>query len=103
MVMAATYVNQSVTSSLWSDQTSTPASTLSSQNSLPLVLLCSVCTEQPSDLSWGNTNISSGDISISSNVLVEFAHESYAELSDLVVGFALGVEICSTFATSDVH
>lgn len=36
------------------------------------------------------------------NVLVELPHESNAELADLVVGLALGVEVTATLATAHV-
>ena len=36
------------------------------------------------------------------DVLVELPHESNAELADLVVGLALGVEVASSLATAHV-
>jgi len=36
-------------------------------------------------------------------VLAQLAHESVAELPDLVIGFALGIEICSSLSTTNVH
>jgi len=36
------------------------------------------------------------------DVLVELPHESYAELADLVVGLALGVEVAATLTAAYV-
>ena len=98
-----THINQTEAGSLRSNQRTTPASTLSSENSLPFILLGSVGTEQPSYLAWGNTNVSRRYIGVGSDVLGQLAHKGYAELADLVVGFAFGVEVCSSFAASDIH
>ncbi len=98
-----TYVDEAISSGLGSDQRAAPASPLSGQDPLPFVLLCPIGTEQPSDLSRGDTNVSGRDIGVSSNVLVQLAHEGHAEFPDLVVGLALGVKVCSSLATADVY
>ena len=98
-----TYVDETVSGGLRSDQRSTPASTLSGQDTLPLVLSSLVCTEHVANLSSSNTNVSSRDISVGANVLAQLAHEGNAEFADLVVGLALGVEVCSSLTTTDVH
>lgn len=96
-------VDETVTSGLWADERSSPASSLSSENSLPLVAVGAVCAKQPTDLTAGNTNITSWDIGVCSNVLGQLAHEGNAELADLVVRLALWIEISSTLATTNVH
>jgi hypothetical protein len=88
-----TYVDETVSGGLGSDQRSTPASTLSGQDTLPLVLGSLICTKHVTNLSSSHTNVSSGDISVGANVLAQLAHEGNAELSDLIVGLALRVEI----------
>jgi hypothetical protein len=80
-----TYVNETITGGLRSDQTTTPASSLASQYALPPVLLSTISTEEPSDLTTGDTNITGWNISVCSNVLVQLAHEGNAELPDLIV------------------
>ena len=96
------YVDETVTSSLWADQTSTPRSTLASQDTLPFVALSAVGTEKVTNLATSNTNVTSRHIGISANVLVELPHEGNAELADLVVGLALGVEVGTTLATAHI-
>lgn len=98
-----TYVDETISSSLRPDQRSSPSSTLSSQDTLELVLVLLVCTKEISDFTSTNSDITSWDISVSANVTAELAHESIAELSDLVVGFAFWIEIGSSFSTSNVH
>jgi hypothetical protein len=98
-----TYINKTITSSLRPNQRASPVSTLSSKNTLPSVPLSLVCAKQIPNLSTTNTNISSWNVGIGSNVLGQFAHEGDAEFADLVVGFAFGVEVCSAFAAADVH
>lgn len=97
-----TYVDETVTSGLGSDQGTTPAATLTSQYSLPLVLLGTVGTKEPSNLTTRNTNVTSWDISIGTNVSVQLAHESHTELSDLIVRLALRVEVRTTLTTTNV-
>jgi len=98
-----TNVDETVTSSLRSDQRTAPSFTLAGQHALPLVLLRTVGTKQVSNLTSSNPDISGGHISVGANVLAQLAHEGDAELPDLVVGFALGIEVCSSLATTDVH
>jgi hypothetical protein len=95
-------VDETVTSSLRSDERSTPGSSLSSEHTLPLVGDSTVGTEEPSDFTTGNTDISCWNIGIGTNVLGELAHEGHAELADLIVGLALWIEIGSSLTTSDV-
>ena len=96
-------VDETVTSGLWADERSSPASSLSGENSLPLVAVGAVCAEQPSDLAAGNANITGWNVGIGTNVLGQLAHESNAELADLVVRLALWIEVCSSLATTNVH
>lgn len=96
-------VDETVTSGLGPDERSTPASSLAGKDSLPLVAVCAVGAEEPSDLAAGNTDITSGNISVRANVLAQLAHESNAELADLIVGLALGVEVGTTLTTTNVN
>jgi hypothetical protein len=100
--MKNTHVNQAVSSSLRTNQRSSPASALSSQDTLPLVLIALVCSKQPSDLATRHSDISSWDVGVGADVAGQLAHEGHTELADLVVGLALGVEVGTTFATTDV-
>jgi hypothetical protein len=80
-----TYINKTITSSLRSDQRSSPSSTLTSQDTLEAILVLLICTEKVSDLTATNTNITSWNIGIGTNVTAQLPHESIAELSDLIV------------------
>lgn len=101
--MGKTHVYETESSGLGSDQRSTPASTLSSQDSLPLVLLSSVCAEQVSNLASSNTDISCWYVGVGTDVLAQLAHEGYTESSDLVVGLALWIEVGSSLTSTNVH
>lgn len=97
------YVDKTETSGLGSDERSTPASTLTGQDTLPLVARRAVGTEEVTDLTSTNTNVTSWDVGIGADVLAEFAHEGDAELADLVVRLALWVEVASSLTTTNVH
>lgn len=96
-------VDETVSSGLGPDERSTPASSLAGQDSLPLVAVCAVGAEQPSDLASGDTDIASGNIRVRANVLAQLAHESNTELADLIVRLSLGVEVRSALATANVN
>jgi hypothetical protein len=59
------------------------------------------CTDEESDLSSSDSDVSRGDVGEGSNVSGELLHEGVAELSDLVVGSALGVKVASSLSSSD--
>ena len=98
-----THVDEAETSGLWSDQTTAPRSSLTGQDTLPKGSLSFVCTEQPSNLSSRHTDIPGRNVGVGANVLAELSHESIAELANFIVGLALGLEVGTTFTTSDVH
>lgn len=98
-----TYVDETEPSSLGSDQATTPSSTLARQAAFPLILLRFISTKQPADLARGDTNVPSWNIGISSNVPAELSHKGDAKFADLIVGFAFGVKVRSSFAAADVH
>lgn len=97
-----THVDETVTGGLRADQRTTPAATLTGKDTLPLVLLGAVGTEEVTNLTATDTNVTSGNVSVGTNVLVKLAHESNAEPADLVVGLALGVEVGTTLSTAHV-
>jgi hypothetical protein len=96
-------IDETITCGFRSDQATTPASTLSGENTFPSVPLRTICPEQPSNLTTGHTDISRGDIRISANVLVQLPHKSHAKLANLVISLALGVEIGTTFPATHRH
>lgn len=95
-----TYVDETVTSGLWPDEGTTPAATLAGKDTLPLVLLGAVATEHVANLAATNTDVTSWNISVGANVLVQLTHEGNTESADLVVGLALWVEVGTTLTTA---
>lgn len=96
-------VDETVTSGLGTDQRTTPVAALASEDTLPLVADGLVGTEHVTDLAATNTNVTSGNISVGTNVSAQLLHEGVAEATDLVVRLALGVEVGTTLTTTHVH
>jgi hypothetical protein len=97
------YVNKSITSGLRSNQASSPAGTLAGENAMPLVADFLVLTEQIPNFAARDPDVSSRDVSIGTDVLAQLRHESDAELADLVVRLALGVEVRTSLPAAHVH
>ncbi|KAI6754971.1 hypothetical protein HG531_004077 [Fusarium graminearum] len=93
-------VDKTVTGGLRSDQAATPRETLTSKDTLPAVAKLAVSTKEVADLTATNTNITSGNISLGTNVLGQLSHERLAKSSDLSIRLALGVEVGTTLATT---
>lgn len=87
----------------WSDQASTPVQALSCQDTLPFVPLAAVGTEHVSDLSAADTDITGGHVSVGADVLAQSRHEGAAELANLAITLALGVEVGTSFTSTHVH
>jgi len=96
-------VDSSVTSSFRSNLGSTEVESLTGKDTSELVSHLLVGTEEETDFSSSNSDISSGNIGIGTNVSGEFPHEGEAETTDLVVGLTLGVEIGSSLSSSHVE
>lgn len=109
-------VDQTETGSFGSDEGSTPRSTFTSEDTGKLVSDLLVGTEHVTNLSSSSSDISSGDISVVTNVSGQLLHKGVAlgseplpiclgygathESSNLIVGLALGVKVTSTFTTT---
>ena len=102
LLIGDTYVDETITSGLGSDQASTPGSALASEHAFPFVPLRTIGTKEPSNFATRHANVTGWHISICTNMPAELAHESNAELPDFIVGFALGVEICTALAATNV-
>jgi hypothetical protein len=96
-------VDNTVTSGLRTDERSTPRSTLSGQDTLPGVADLLVLAEHETDLATSDTDITSGNISVGTDVLAQLGHERDTEATDLVIGLALGVEVGATLTTAHVE
>lgn len=99
----ADIVDEAETSGLGTDERATPVETLAGKDTSELVALTAVGTEHVTDLAATNTDITSGNIGIGTNVSGELAHEGNAEAANLVVTLALGVEVGTTLATTHHH
>lgn len=96
-------VDNTVASGLGADQRTTPATALTGENTLPLVADLLVLAEHEADLTASDTNVTSGNVSVLTNVLAELGHEGDTETADLVVRLALGVEVGTTLTTTHVQ
>lgn len=98
-----THVDEAIASSLWPDQAAAPARAFASEDTFPSILLSTVGPKQPANLTTRDTNITGRHICVSTNVLVQLAHECNAELADFIIRLALGVKIGATFAAAHIH
>jgi hypothetical protein len=96
-------VDETVSGGLGADQRSSPASSLSGDDTLELVAVGLVGTEHVSDLAATDTDVTGGNVSELTDVLGQLAHEGVAEAADLVVGLALGVEVRTSLTTTHHH
>lgn len=95
-------VDDTVAGGLGADERATPAAALTGENTLPRVADLLVLAEHEADLTAGNTDITSGNVSVLTDVLAQLGHEGDTEAANLVVGLALGVEVRATLATTHV-
>jgi len=96
-------VNETITGSLGANERATPGETLAGQDTSELVALAAVSTKHVADLTATNTNVTSGNIGIGTNVSGKLAHKGHAKAADLIVALALGVEVGTTLATTHHH
>jgi hypothetical protein len=98
-----TYIDKSEAGGLWSDQAATPVATFTGQDTFPQFCLLFVAAKHPTNFSWRNTNITSRNVNVGTDVLAQFGHEGDTELSNLAIGFPFRVEVGATFASTHVH
>lgn len=96
-------VDDTVAGGLRADERTTPAATLTGENTLPLVADLLVLAEHEANLAAGNTDITGGNVGVGTDVLAQLGHEGDTEAADLVVGLSLGVEVGSTLTTAHVE
>ena len=89
-----------VTSSLGTDEGTSPVTTLAGQDTSELVPLALVSTEQVTNFPSTNTNVTSRNILVGTNVLGQLPHEGETEAADLTVGLALRVKVGTTLTTT---
>jgi len=94
-------VDQTVTGGLRTDEGSSVLKALSGQDtSLVVVLQLLVHAEQVADLTATDTDITSRDIKVVSDVTPQSHHEGLAESHDLGISLSLGVEVTSSLSSS---
>ena len=81
----ADVVNETISSSFRTDQTATPVQSLASQHPLECITVFLVCTEEITDFTASNADITSWDIGIRANMTAQLPHEGNAELADFVI------------------
>ena len=96
-------VDDTVAGGLGADEGTTPAATLTGEDTLPLVADLLVLAEHETNLAAGHTDITGGNIGVGTDVLAQLGHEGDTEAADLVIGLALGVEVGSTLTTAHVQ
>ncbi len=96
----ADVVDEAVAGGLGADERSTPVEALAGKDTLELVALTAVGTEEVADLAATNANVASGNIGVGTDVAGQLAHEGDAEAADLGIRLALGVEVGTTLATT---
>src|ERR1700722_4600195 len=79
-----------------SDQATTPAEALASQDALEQVPLLAVGAEHEADLTAPDADVASRHVGVSANVPAQLAHEGNAEPADLGVTLALRIEVGPT-------
>ena len=117
--MGLTYVNETITSCLWSDERATPGQTFPGKDTFPVLGHSLILAEHPAYLSAADTNITgfvtislalipsicrlTWYINVGTNVFPKLAHKSYTKLPDLIVRLSLWVEISTTFTATHVQ
>ena len=91
-----TYVDQSISRGFWPNQTASPCKPLARQYTFPERSLRLVCAKQPANLSWRNSNITSGNVCVRANMLAKLTHERNTEFANFIVRFALKIGISNT-------
>lgn len=93
-------VDETVAGGFGADEGTTPAATLTGEDTLPLVADLLVLAEHETDLATGDTDVTGGNVSVGTDVLGQLGHEGDAEAADLAVGLALGVEVGTTLTAT---
>ncbi len=93
-------VDDTIASSLRTDERAAPAETLAREDAGELVAETLVLTEEVADLTTADTDVASRNVSIGTDVALELGHEALAEAHDLSIGLAFGVEIGAALATA---
>jgi hypothetical protein len=95
-------VDETVTGGFRTSIGTAPCWALSGKDTDPLIAELLVSTEEVTNLATTSADITSGNISISTNVARELLHERIAESSDFVIGATFRVEVGATLGTTHV-
>jgi len=93
-------VDETKASSFWALEGTTESESFAGKNTFEDISDTLVLAEEITDFTSTNTNITSWNISISTDMAVKFGHEGLAETHNFTIGLASWVEIGTTFATT---
>ena len=94
-------IESAKTSSLGTEDRATPSHTLAGENaSVILTSQLLIHTIEEANLTATNTNVTSRNILIWTNIVTKLKHESLAETHNLSVALANGIEVRATLATA---
>ena len=93
-------INLAVTGSFRTDQTAAPFEAFTGQNAGEFIAQPFVLAEHETDLTAANTDITGRNVSIRTDMTLQFGHEALAETHHFIVGFSFGIEIASAFSTA---
>ena len=95
-------VCSTVTCCFGSEQGTAVFQTFTCQNAVfPAAFDSLVLTIQETDFSTAYADVTSGNVNVGTDVSVQFCHECLAESHDFHIGFTVGVEVGTTFTTTD--
>ena len=95
------HVYNTVTGSLCTDQGTAEGETFTCENTLIETADSLVLSEEISDLTSADTDITSRNICICADIFAKLCHKALAECHNLSVRFALRIEVGATFSTTD--
>ncbi len=93
-------VDQAVAGGLGAGEGAAEGEALAGQDAGPLVADALVLTEHVGDLTAADAEVAGGNVGVGADVAAELGHEGLAEVHDLVVGLALGVEVGAALAAA---
>ena len=93
-------VGEAVAGGLGAGKRAAERKALAGKHAGPLVAQALVLTEQVGDLTAADAKVAGGDIGVGADVTIQLGHKRLAEVHDLVVGLALGVEVGAALAAA---
>ena len=95
------HVYNTVTGSLCTDQGTSEGKTLSCKDTLIKATDSLILSEEITDLTSADTDVTSRNICICADIFAKLCHKALAECHNLSVRFTLRIEVGATFSTAD--